>query len=167
MFTILPIFFVRKLRRPRREKIFVCVLMGLGVFAASAAVVRTLSLQDYYTTPDLFRTNVSISMWAILEQQFALMAATMPTLKAVVERMLVRLGEWVYEEDSEKRVRGELVKMGLLDEGDTLIEEGVVKRSHAVGSVDDTVEEAKKDLEDDEEVLMHEQRPEEKETSLV
>jgi hypothetical protein len=106
-------------------------------------------------------------MWAILEQQFALMAATMPTLKAVVERMLVRLGEWVYEEDSEKRVRGELVKMGLLDEGDTLIEEGVVKRSHAVGSVDDTVEEAKKDLEDDEEVLMHEQRPEEKETSLV
>ena len=123
IFTILPIFFVRKLRRPRREKVFICVLMGLGVFAACAAVVRTLSLQDYYTTPDLFRTNVSISMWAILEQQFALIAATMPTLKAVVERLLVRLGEWVYEEESEGRVRGELVRMGLLDEGDTLVDE--------------------------------------------
>lgn len=91
----------------------------------------------------------------------------MPTLKAVVEKMLVRLGEWVYEEESEERVRGELVKMGLLDEGDTLTEEGVVKRRHAVGGVEDTVEEAKKDLEDDEEVLMDEQRAEEKENSLV
>lgn len=120
IFSVVPITFVRKLRRPRREKVFMCVLMGLGVFASCAAVVRTLTLQDYYTSQDVFRTNVAISLWAVVEQQMALMAATMPTLKAFMERSLVRVGLWCYDEGSEVRVRAELVRMGLLDEKDTL-----------------------------------------------
>lgn len=131
VFSAIPITFVRKLKRPRREKIFMCVLMGLGLFASCAAVVRTLALQDLYTTPDVFRINVSISTWAVLEQNLALVAATMPTLKAFMERTLVKVGLWFYDEESEGRVRREMVKLGLLDEGDELVrdERSVVART--------------------------------------
>ncbi|KAL1593685.1 hypothetical protein SLS60_010417 [Paraconiothyrium brasiliense] len=120
IFSFIPITFVRKLKRPRHEKIFMCVLMGLGLFASSLAVVRTLTLQEYYTTPDLFRTNVTIALYAVLELELALIAATMPTLKSFMERALVKVGLWFYDEKSEGHVRGELVKLGLLHEGEVL-----------------------------------------------
>ncbi|KAF1969625.1 hypothetical protein BU23DRAFT_476341 [Bimuria novae-zelandiae CBS 107.79] len=123
IFSFIPITFIRKLKRPRREKIFMCFLMGLGLFAACAAVVRTLTLQEYYTTSDLFRINVKIALWATLELQMALIAATMPTLKAFMERTLVRVGLRFYDEKNEGHVRWELVKLGLLDEGDVLVKD--------------------------------------------
>lgn len=122
IFTFIPITFIRKLKRPRREKIFMCVLMCFGLFASCAAVVRTLTLQEYYTSNDIFRTNVSIALWAVLEQQLALFAATLPTLKAFMERAVLRVGLWFYNVESEKQVRGELVKMGLIDEEETIVD---------------------------------------------
>jgi hypothetical protein len=120
IFSFIPILFVRKLKLPRREKICMCVLMGLGLFASCAAVVRTLMLQDYYITPDTFRSSVSITLYAVLEQHLGLMAATVPTLKSFMETTLVRVGLRFYDEKSEGHVRGQLVKLGLLDRGEVL-----------------------------------------------
>lgn len=120
IFSFVPVTFVRKLQRPRREKIFMCVLMGLGLFASCAAVVRTMTLQEFYTSPDMFWLNVKFALWAILELQLALVAATMPTLKAFMERAVVRAGLWFYDEESEGEVRAEMVKLGLLGEGEVL-----------------------------------------------
>ncbi|KAF2246217.1 hypothetical protein BU26DRAFT_402018, partial [Trematosphaeria pertusa] len=114
VFSFIPITFIRKLNRPRREKIFMCVLMGLGLFASCAAIIRTMTLQGFYTSRDIFRTNVTIALWAVLEQQFALIAATIPTLKAFMERTLVRIGLFFYDEGSETQVRERLVLFGLL-----------------------------------------------------
>ncbi|KAJ4293371.1 hypothetical protein N0V90_008654 [Kalmusia sp. IMI 367209] len=121
IFSFIPITFIRKLKRPRREKIFMCVLMCFGLFASCAAVIRTLTLQDYYTSRDLFRTNVTIALWAVLEQQLALIGATMPTLKSFMERSLVKIGLWFYDAKSEEHVRGELIKLGLLGKEETLV----------------------------------------------
>ncbi|KAF2448431.1 hypothetical protein P171DRAFT_353734 [Karstenula rhodostoma CBS 690.94] len=130
IFSFIPIMFVRKLKLPRREKVFMCVLMGLGLFASIAAIVRTLMLQEYYITPDTFRSSVAITLYAVLEQHLALMAATVPTLKSFMETTLVRAGLWFYDEKSEGHVREELVKLGLLDRGEALAkdEEAVAKR---------------------------------------
>lgn len=130
IFSFVPIMFVRKLNLPRREKIFMCVLMGLGLFASVVAIVRTLMLQEYYITPDTFRSSVTITLYAVLEQHLALMAATVPTLKSFIETTLVRAGLWFYDERSERHLRRELVKLGLLDKGEVLAknEEEVAKR---------------------------------------
>ncbi|KAL5464945.1 hypothetical protein PMIN06_000898 [Paraphaeosphaeria minitans] len=130
IFSFIPIMFVRKLKQPRREKIFMCVLMGLGLFASIAAIVRTLMLQEYYITPDMFRSSVTITLYAVIEQHLALMAATVPTLKSFMETTLVRVGLRFYHEKSEGHVRGKLVKLGLLDEGESLAkdEEEVARR---------------------------------------
>lgn len=118
--SFIPITFIRKLNRPRREKIFMCVLMGLGLFAACAAIIRTVMLQSYYAGGDIFRQSVPISLWAVVEQQFALIAATIPTLKAFMEKTLVRIGLFCYDEGSEEQVRNKLVAFGLLAEGEVL-----------------------------------------------
>jgi len=123
VFSFIPIIFIRKLNRPRREKIFMCVLMGLGLFASCAAIVRTLSLQSFYTNSDSFRSNVGVVLCAVLEVQFALIAATIPTLKAFMERSLVRFGLRVYDENTEEQVRGELVKLGFLGHGEVLVKD--------------------------------------------
>ena len=97
-----------------------CVLMGLGLFASCAAVIRTLSLRRFYDSGDVFFANVGIALWAVIEQHFAVIAATIPTLKAFAERTLVRVGLFFYEGEGEVEMRGRLVRLGLLDAGDIL-----------------------------------------------
>jgi hypothetical protein len=67
-------------------------------------------LQEYYITPDAFRSSATITLYAVIEQHLVLMAATVPTLKTFVGTTLVRAGLWFYNEKSEGHVRGELVR---------------------------------------------------------
>jgi hypothetical protein len=100
-----------------------------------------MTLQGYYTSGDIFRYNVMISLWAVVEQQIALIAATMPTLKAFMEKTLVRIGVWCYDEGSEEQVRSKLVSFGLLGEGEVLDKDEMVtvarmpSRAGTVGSL--------------------------------
>lgn len=97
--------------------------MGLGLFASFAAIMRTLTLQGFYTSKDLFETDVTIVMWASVEQLFALIAATAPTLKSFLEATLVRIGLFFYDEKSETQVRNRLVQFGMLPEESKIVEE--------------------------------------------
>ncbi|KAF2267268.1 hypothetical protein CC78DRAFT_531043 [Lojkania enalia] len=121
IFSLIPITFIRKLNRPRRERIFMCILMGLGLFASAAAIMRTVQLQYFYTSPDLLRMSVTVVLWAQVEQQFAIIAATMPTLKAFLEKTLVKIGHFFYDQGTETQVMAKLVKFGLLDKEQTKV----------------------------------------------
>jgi hypothetical protein len=80
--SFIPISFIRKLHRPRGEKIFLGILMGLGLFASSFAIIRAASVNTLYTSRDTFRTAVMPLLWSMLELELALIAATIPTLKS-------------------------------------------------------------------------------------
>lgn len=114
--SFIPITFIRKLNRPRGEKIFLGVLMGLGLFAALFAILRTVDLQNFYTSKDIFRSSVTPTLWSMLEQEIALVAATIPTLKAFMQRSLIRIGHFFYSQESETQVRDRLVELGFLGE---------------------------------------------------
>ena len=120
IFSFIPITFIRKLNRPRREKIFLGVLMGLGLFASSFAILRTVALQTFYTSTDIFRTSVMMTTWAMLEQEVALIAATIPTLKSLMQQSLIKIGNFFYERDTETKVRNHLVELGYLGPEDDL-----------------------------------------------
>jgi len=120
IFSFIPITFIRKLNRPRREKVFMCVLMALGIFASFAAIVRTMMLPGIYTSTDIFRMSATITLWALVEQQVALIAATIPTLKNFMEQTLVKVGLFFYDEGTETQVRDKLVHLGFLGEDDVL-----------------------------------------------
>lgn len=114
IFSFVPITFIWNLNRPRGEKIVLGVLMGLGLFASAFAILRTVGLNAFYTSTDIFRTAVRPTLWAMLEQEVALIAASIPTLKSFMQRSLVRIGKFFYDQDTETQVRNRLVELGFL-----------------------------------------------------
>ncbi|KAI4704180.1 hypothetical protein J4E81_001245 [Alternaria sp. BMP 2799] len=114
VFSLIPITFIRKLQRPRGEKIFLGILMGLGLFASSFAILRTVKASMIPPGGDTFFMTVAPTLWSMLELELALIAATIPTLKGIMQRSLVRTGHYFYDEKTETQVRNRLVDLGFL-----------------------------------------------------
>jgi len=96
LLSLAPAVFLRKLNRPLRERIFVCVLMGLGILASVSSIVKTVFVQRFYdpTYPfeDLFPLGASISTYTILEQFTGILAACIPALKNIFQVCLGKVG---------------------------------------------------------------------------
>jgi hypothetical protein len=115
IFSFVPIAFIYKLHRPRAEKIFLSILMTLGLGASTFAILRTARLRTFNRDKqDFLRGNVMPALWATLEQEVAMIAATVPTLRNFGQNLLVRAGRFFYEEENEIKVRARLVEMGFL-----------------------------------------------------
>jgi hypothetical protein len=88
--------FLRKLNRPLRERIFICVLMGLGLFASAWSIIKTVQVQKFYdptvSFDDIFPIGISISTYTILEQLTGILAACVPALKGILQSCLGRMG---------------------------------------------------------------------------
>jgi hypothetical protein len=98
LLALTPFFFLRTLRRPRREKALVCLLMAFGLFASFASLMKAIVVgmisrdTDDAVEDDKLAMGVSISTWMIAEQGLAVFAACAPCLKGFVESLLVRCG---------------------------------------------------------------------------
>ncbi|KAL1843964.1 hypothetical protein VTJ49DRAFT_6368 [Mycothermus thermophilus] len=99
LLSLAPATFLRRLNRPLRERIFVCVLMGMGLMASAASVAKTVVVQgwgDFSSPPDegddWWATGVTICTWTVLEQQLGLLAACVPALKGVLQSCLGAMG---------------------------------------------------------------------------
>lgn len=92
IFAALPLFFIRQIQRPLRERVILGCLMGLGVFAAITSIVKTTLVKTYGITGDTFWDAIEISLWSILEEQTGIIAACIPCLKSPFERFLGKLG---------------------------------------------------------------------------
>ncbi|CAI6099676.1 unnamed protein product [Clonostachys chloroleuca] len=86
--AIMPFFIVYRLQMPRRAKISVVGVLGLGVLASVAALMRIISYQyiDTRRYPDnhmLLRVVAEgrLLLWSILESSFAIIACSLPSLK--------------------------------------------------------------------------------------
>ncbi|KAL2268786.1 hypothetical protein VTJ83DRAFT_3632 [Remersonia thermophila] len=99
LLSLAPATFLRRLNRPLRERIFVCVLMGMGLMASGASVAKTVVVQgwgDFSTPPDQgndwWATSVEICTWTMLEQELGLLAACIPALKGLLQSCLGAMG---------------------------------------------------------------------------
>lgn len=113
VFSFIPLTFIRHLHRPRRDKIVLTILMGLGILASGTAIARTII--GTVVPKDRFRNDSYISLLAMVDLHVGIMAATLPTLKVFLESLLVRVVEFYKDEKSEEEVRKVLVELGLLD----------------------------------------------------
>lgn len=144
------------------------MLMSMGLFASLFAILRTVTLRNF-TKDDFFRGQVMPTLWGTLELEVALIAATVPTLRNFVQRALMRLGSYFYEEQSETMVRGRLVELGFLVEGEVeeiytegkewekgggAPREGRKRRDEFGDMVDSVMEEKERDFEKEVEVVM-------------
>ncbi|KAK1834045.1 hypothetical protein QBC39DRAFT_278169 [Podospora conica] len=96
LLSLAPAVFLRKLNRPLRERIFICFLMGLGLFATLSSILKTVVVQKFYdpTTPleEFFPIGITISTWTVLEQMSGILAACIPANKGVLQRCLGKVG---------------------------------------------------------------------------
>lgn len=67
--------------RPRREKIALGVIFGVGVFATITSIVRLHTIYTYTLAKDLFQESILINIWSMLEINIGIICASVPALK--------------------------------------------------------------------------------------
>jgi hypothetical protein len=91
-FSLIPITFIFKIQVPLREKIVLCVLMGLGLIASVASILKAVKSDTLRQSRDNTWDSVPFVIWGFVEEHLAIIAACVPCLKALFERLLRRVG---------------------------------------------------------------------------
>ncbi|KAK4113422.1 hypothetical protein N656DRAFT_616998 [Canariomyces notabilis] len=78
---IIPIKTLHSIQRPRREKIALFLIFGVGTFAAVASIVRLHTIYIYTLSADPFRDGIPVNLWSIIEVTIAISCASVPALK--------------------------------------------------------------------------------------
>lgn len=95
IFSLIPLTFIVHVRRSTRERIMVCVLMSLGLFASAASIVKTVvtsQFEDNGKGDQLMISGLKIAFWSSLEEQLGLITACLPCLKSYFQRVFAQLG---------------------------------------------------------------------------
>ncbi|OCL04652.1 hypothetical protein AOQ84DRAFT_415628 [Glonium stellatum] len=82
----LPVKTLLKIQRPRREKIALFVVFGMGIFSCIASIVRLQSIRTYTLSADPFYDSVQINLWSIIEVNIGIICASIPALKPLISR---------------------------------------------------------------------------------
>lgn len=92
IFSLLPLTFIRMMHVPLREKLVLTVVMGMGLLASAATIVRLTLIKGYGVGGDFSWDNSDMAMWAHLECNIGIAAACIPCLKSPFEKVLRRVG---------------------------------------------------------------------------
>ncbi|KAL2163962.1 hypothetical protein VTH06DRAFT_3175 [Thermothelomyces fergusii] len=89
--SLLPIVFIRTLSRPWHEKVLIGLLMAAGMAATGVAVARLLLIMGYLGRDGPMISVKQDILWG-LELSIGVLAASIPSLKAPVHRILRSCG---------------------------------------------------------------------------
>jgi len=67
--SLLPMTFIRHIRRSVRERAILVIIMGLGLVASAASICKIVSVSLKRLTGDPLRDGVDVTFWGILEIQ--------------------------------------------------------------------------------------------------
>jgi hypothetical protein len=92
VFALLPISFLRKVKRPLRERIIIGVLMALGTFTGVASIMKMVASVTFGRTGDPSAEGIQIGMWSCLEEFIGFIAACVPCLRSPFQQILEHIG---------------------------------------------------------------------------
>ncbi|KAI8309616.1 hypothetical protein K4K59_009021 [Colletotrichum sp. SAR11_240] len=78
---ILPIKTLSGILRPRREKIALAIIFGVGAFATITSIIRLHTIYTYTLAKDLFQESILVNVWSMLEINIGIICASVPALK--------------------------------------------------------------------------------------
>jgi hypothetical protein len=85
--ALMPIRFIRTLHRSRTEKFLIGILMGMGLFATAVLCAKLTTLKTI-GKGDPMKASIPVVMWTKLEEQVGIIAACLPAIKRLAERVL-------------------------------------------------------------------------------
>ncbi|KAF8538675.1 hypothetical protein BDD12DRAFT_926709 [Trichophaea hybrida] len=72
----------------RRKRIAICSILGIGSLATAASIVKTTYIHSYGKAGDFLWDSVNISVWTTIENDVAIISASMPALKPLFSKIL-------------------------------------------------------------------------------
>ncbi|KAI0025865.1 hypothetical protein F4780DRAFT_233344 [Xylariomycetidae sp. FL0641] len=93
--AILPAFIVWEVQLHSRVKVSVAIVLGLGIVASTATLVRLKFLLRYNNPDDYLWGIASIATWSIVESGTGIIAGSMPALRPLL-RYIPFLGDSLY-----------------------------------------------------------------------
>ncbi|KAI0384613.1 hypothetical protein F5Y04DRAFT_277339 [Hypomontagnella monticulosa] len=67
-----------------RQKVFLSLIMGLGIFAMIASIIKTINLQAITQRQDLTYAMARLAIWWTLEAYLVLIAVSIPTIRPIL-----------------------------------------------------------------------------------
>jgi hypothetical protein len=86
VFAALPINFLRKIQRPVRERAVVGVLMGFGIFAGIASIIKITAAAQFSRTGDMLNESTNMGMWSVVEELIGFIVICVPCLLPASQR---------------------------------------------------------------------------------
>ncbi|KAK8091485.1 hypothetical protein PG997_001846 [Apiospora hydei] len=87
-FAVLPAPMLWNVQINMRTKASLICIMGLGVFAVAAAIVKSFYISNYGKTGDFLWDSTDLTIWISAECNTGIIAACLPTLKPLFKRIL-------------------------------------------------------------------------------
>ncbi|KAJ5562498.1 Integral membrane protein [Penicillium sp. DV-2018c] len=84
---IIPIPALMAVDLPRRQKIALMIMFGLGGFVCITSIVRLVSLKKISDSKDPTYDNVGAAAWSAVECNTGIICACLPTLKPLIARL--------------------------------------------------------------------------------
>lgn len=116
LLSVAPMLVLAKLRRPRRERVLVCVLTGMGLFASGTSVAKAVKVGRWGRAAEgeEWELGVEVATWTVVEMFVAVLAACSPSLKGPIENLLGRCGILLLDATGTRRGE-EAPRVGFVD----------------------------------------------------
>ncbi|OJJ02103.1 hypothetical protein ASPVEDRAFT_132551 [Aspergillus versicolor CBS 583.65] len=91
----LPIRVIFKLQMPRKQKVALALILSLGLFACVSSIIRITYIPEMLSSSDATWAISGAMYWSAIEINIGILAASIPSFKAIASRFLPRLiGEY-------------------------------------------------------------------------
>ncbi|KAM5342621.1 hypothetical protein ACJ41O_013587 [Fusarium nematophilum] len=90
LYALLPIPMLWTVKMTKQAKATVIVILGLGIFASIATLVRLRFLADLTDTEDILFAGTDAMVWTLIEPGVAIVASSLATIRPLLRAMKIR-----------------------------------------------------------------------------
>jgi len=84
----MPIFLVKDMNRPVREKLTIIFLMSCGIVASAAVIPKVLALRHYTNESDFTWIAANVVLWSTVEPCLGIIACSIPAYKKPFDKSM-------------------------------------------------------------------------------
>ncbi|KAK7745157.1 hypothetical protein SLS62_009870 [Diatrype stigma] len=90
LYALLPIPMIWNVKMTTEAKVTVSMVLGLGIFASIATLVRLKFLADLMNTSDILHNGTDAMVWTLIEPGVAIIASSLATIRPLLRAMGIR-----------------------------------------------------------------------------
>ncbi|RBQ67953.1 hypothetical protein FVER14953_08029 [Fusarium verticillioides] len=90
LYALLPIPMLWSVKMTKQAKTTVIAILGLGIFASVATLVRLRFLADLTDTEDILFAGTDAMVWTLIEPGVAIVASSLATIRPLLRAMRIR-----------------------------------------------------------------------------